>query len=269
MGAQVPERRSRIADAGVEPLTARSLVLSALLGTRPPALPVRALVQLGSLFGVPEGSMRSALSRMVAAGDLTGDGGWYSLGDRLARRQAQQDAAQRRLSDPWDASWWLAIVDGEPRPVGVRRAFRADMRQHRLAELRPSLWLRPANVAGPEPSEGVLVVRGEIARRDPVALAAQLWDLPAIESQARRLVQLLGEANAWLEPGDPGALVDSFLLSVAVVRFLRTEPQLPPPLVGEDPAPDRLRDAYQAFERAHQSAMAAFLSSAAGARPGR
>ena len=38
-------------DLGIEPLTARSLMLSTLLGTHPPSLPVRALVAVGELFG--------------------------------------------------------------------------------------------------------------------------------------------------------------------------------------------------------------------------
>jgi phenylacetic acid degradation operon negative regulatory protein len=51
------------------PLTARSVLASVLLGTDPPWLPTPLLVRTSALFGICEGSTRSALSRLVAAGD--------------------------------------------------------------------------------------------------------------------------------------------------------------------------------------------------------
>ena len=52
-------------------LTARSVIASTLLGTEPPRLPGRVLVRVGELFGITEGTIRTALSRMVASGELT------------------------------------------------------------------------------------------------------------------------------------------------------------------------------------------------------
>ena len=43
------------------PLTARSVLLSVLLGSHPPELPVRALVGAAELFGISHGSARVAL----------------------------------------------------------------------------------------------------------------------------------------------------------------------------------------------------------------
>lgn len=63
----------------LRPLTARSIVLSTLLGHHPPRLPARALVRVGELFGIAEGTVRVALSRMVAAGDLYQSDGSYAL----------------------------------------------------------------------------------------------------------------------------------------------------------------------------------------------
>ena len=51
------------------PLTARSVLASVLLGTDPPWLPTPLLVRTTALFGISEGSTRTALSRLVAAGD--------------------------------------------------------------------------------------------------------------------------------------------------------------------------------------------------------
>ena len=152
----------RLPDLGLEPLTARSLALSALLGTHPPRLPVRAIVALGELFGIAEGTMRTALSRMITSGEVLADDGWYSLGNRLQRRQATQDAARHLVAEPWDGTWWFAIVGPERRSHPSRRSFRAAMREHRMGELRPEIWLRPANLPGPASLEGVVVVRGTI-----------------------------------------------------------------------------------------------------------
>ena len=58
-------------ELGVRPLNARSLVLSVLLGLPRAALTPRALVGLAQAFGVAPGTMRTALSRMVDAGELT------------------------------------------------------------------------------------------------------------------------------------------------------------------------------------------------------
>ena len=50
-------------------LNARSVILSTLLGTDPPEMPVSALVAVTDLFGLGEGTVRTSLSRMVAPGD--------------------------------------------------------------------------------------------------------------------------------------------------------------------------------------------------------
>jgi phenylacetic acid degradation operon negative regulatory protein len=50
----------------LRPLSARSIVASTLLGCHPPELPTRALVQMGTLYGIPEGTLRVALSRMLS-----------------------------------------------------------------------------------------------------------------------------------------------------------------------------------------------------------
>ena len=258
-------RRRRLPDLGIEPLPARSLALSALLGTHPPQLPVRALVALGTLFGVAEGTMRTALSRMLDTGELTGTGGVYRLGERMLARQASQDAGRRPAAEPWDGSWWFAIVDATRRPIGERRAFRTRMRHHRMGELRPDVWLRPANVDGPEPSAGVLVVRGVLDERDPRALVRRLWELDDLARTGRRLGAVVEDASAWLDTDGADALADTFLVSVAAVRFLLTEPRLPAELVGPGWPPDDLRASYDRLEVAHRALMAAFL--AAAARP--
>lgn len=254
--------RRHLPDLGIRPLTARSLVLTALLGTHPPRLPARALVAMGELFGLAGGTIRTALSRMLANGELRADDGLYVLGERMRQRQASQDAGRRSPGEAWDGTWWIAIVEAEGRPLSERRAFRSRMRHHRMGELRPDIWLRPANIAGPDPEQDVLLTRGPIPERDPAELVGRLWDLDQLAASGRVLVSAVEEGLGWLEAHDPDVLPDTFMVAVAVVHFLLTEPQLPPRLVGTDWPAERLRRAYDAFDVAHSELMASFLSAA-------
>ena len=92
-------------------LTARSVLLSVLLGTEPPRLPVRLLVRTTELFGIAEGTTRTALSRMAAAEDVEVDDGWYGLAsERLLARQARQTASRQANVRPWRDSHWVQAV---------------------------------------------------------------------------------------------------------------------------------------------------------------
>jgi phenylacetic acid degradation operon negative regulatory protein len=246
---------------GVEPLTARSLVLTALLGTHPPRLPVRALVALGDLFGLAEGTIRTAVSRMLAAGEVEATDGWYELGAPMRPRQASQDAGRRAPPRTWDGSWWTAVVDvPRGRTVVQRRAFRSRMRQARMGELRPDIWLRPANLEGPEDEAGLLVTHGPIEGPEPVELARRLWDLDELAATARTLTRAVDATLAGLRAADEEVLPEAFMTSVAVVRFLQREPLLPGALVGRDWPPDGLRRTYDRLDAALLQRMASFFS---------
>lgn len=56
----------------------------------PPELPVKDLIRLVEPFGVGGSTLRAALSRMVAAGDLWRTDAVYGLSDRLLARQRRQ-----------------------------------------------------------------------------------------------------------------------------------------------------------------------------------
>jgi phenylacetic acid degradation operon negative regulatory protein len=136
-----------------------------------------------------------------------------------------------------------------------------------MAELRPEVWLRPANIDGPAPVDGVLVMRGPItgepgSRDTDRELAGRLWDLPKLAVDAQKLIALSADALAGLRRDADSAIAEAFLVSIAVVRFLRVEPLLPPELVGPDWPPDELRRVYDDLERAYAVQMSSFLVSA-------
>jgi phenylacetic acid degradation operon negative regulatory protein len=234
----------------MRPFNARSLVLSVLLGLDPPALPARALVRLAELFGIAPGTMRTALSRMAASGELVGDGGGYRLGGRLLERKTAQDIGRRPARGTWDGAWLVAVVTATRRDVASRRAFRTHMANFRMGELRPDTWLRPANLPGPDGDDDLVVVRGPLVGDDPAVLAGRLWALPEIASTAMDLGRRVDATLPGLADRRPDALAGTITLAAEVVRFLRSEPLLPPALTPQPWPPDALRDRYRDFDRA-------------------
>lgn len=226
----------------LRPLTARSIVLSTLLGHHPPQLPARALVRVGALFGTAEGTVRVALTRMVAAGDLEQRGGAYRLTDRLLARQARQDDSRAPRTRGWDGGWEIAVVTSDRRAAPERAALRQAMAALRLAELREGTWLRPANLVRARPA----VAAEQCAwftgapEGDPVRLAARLWDLDGWAARARLL-------SAALERADGPA--ERFTVAAAALRHLLADPVLPAPLLPPDWPGAELRRRYDAFER--------------------
>jgi phenylacetic acid degradation operon negative regulatory protein len=244
MAASLSPNLSRVrqdaAGLGIRPLKARSVVLSALLGFHPPQLPVSALVRIGELFGIAEGTIRVGLTRMVADGDVVADSGAYRLSGRLLDRQARQDESTSPHTRRWRGEWETAIVTAPPRALRDRVALRRSMAAFRLAELREGVWLRPANLVRERPVTidaqcSFFESRPEM---DAVGLARSLWDLDA---WALKAVQL----RAALE--DSTDLAEGFMVTAAVLRHLLADPILPPELLPDEwPAMD-LREAYARF----------------------
>ncbi|GAA2320167.1 hypothetical protein Scani_29260 [Streptomyces caniferus] len=234
--------RTEAAALALRPLTARSIVLSTLLGHHPPRLPARALVRVGELFGIAEGTVRVALSRMVAADDLRQADGSYALTARLLARQARQDESRAPRVRPWGGDWEIAVVaTAEGRPPAERTALRQAMAALRLAELREGSWLRPANLDRTRPAvatEQCTWLTGT-PDDDPAALAARLWDLTGWAARADALTSALERADT---------LADRFTIAAAALRHLLSDPLLPAELLPEDWPGGQLRVRYAEFE---------------------
>lgn len=223
-------------DLGLRPLSARSVLLSFMLGTHPPLLPARTLVRIGDIFGIAEGTVRVALSRMATDGDVTAKDGRYRLSDRLIARQRHQDEGQAPSTRPWDGGWRLIVVD----PAGAERTnLERILVLRRYRQWYEGLWLRPDNLnRPPRPVQGGYHALDAHPEEDPVTLVGQLWDLEAWSGRAARLLDAFGRAP------DPAG---RFVVSAALLRHLGTDPLLPDELLPSDwPGPD-LRLAYDHF----------------------
>jgi phenylacetic acid degradation operon negative regulatory protein len=217
------------------PLTARSVIASTLLGTHPPVLPVRVLVRSGELFGIADGAIRVALSRMAAAGEVVAEGdGRYRLAGRLLGRQERQDQARRPRLRRWNGDWVVAAVPSGSRTPEARSDLRRRMGELRMAELREGVWMRPDNLGTPR-VEGCTWLVG----RPEQDLAGTLWDLDGWAARARDLVRRMGRQ---------GTLAADFVLSAAVLRHFNADPLLPPRLLPDDWPGEALRAAYDEFD---------------------
>ncbi len=223
------------------PLSARSVVLSLLLGSHPDRLSPAQLTRAGNHFDIPASTMRVALTRAVAAGDLRRVDGDYVLGERLVRRQRRQDEAVEDAETDWDGTWEMAAVVVTGRSGAERAALRESLTAYRLAELREGLWVRPANLRRPRTYAEDPVLTTFTGRPDdePAAVAARLWDLAGWAAEGRRLVHHLESSS---EP--------ALRLAAAahLVRHLVGDPLLPTDLLPADWPGAALRSTYAAYQ---------------------
>jgi phenylacetic acid degradation operon negative regulatory protein len=220
-------------------MTARSVVLSMLLGAHPASATPAELLRLTADFGIKETALRVALTRLVAAGDLVRSVEGYGLSERLLQRQRQQDAALNPQTRRWDGDWLAVVITSIGCDARTRAALRAGLTQRRFAELREGFWLRPDNIdvsLGDELGDHTRLL---IARDErPAELARTLWDLPGWVQTGEELLAVMAAAD------DVPA---RFGIAAAMVRHLRQDPVLPPELLPPDWPGDRIRSRYAEF----------------------
>jgi phenylacetic acid degradation operon negative regulatory protein len=250
-------------------LTARSVLASVLLGTDPPRLPTTLLVRTGELFGISEGTVRTALSRMVAAGEASSDGASYRLEGRLADRQSRQTASRRAEVRPWEGRWELAVVDGDGRRSPADRATLRDaLATLRLAEVREGVWARPDNLdPDRSPAAAAVVATWCLRWRDAVPTPSpeprSLWDLAGWADDATDLRAELAALQGPLDAGDRGALGAGFVTSAAVLRHLQADPLLPAELLPKGWPGDALRNDYDRYDTAYRAVLRTWFTESA------
>ena len=246
-------------DLGLRPLTARSVLLSTLLGLDPPVQPAARLVETARLFGIGESAARVALSRMAAAGEVVAEDGRYRLAGRLLERQRRQESGRHPPAGSWAGGWHLAVVTAERRSAAHRAELRAAMSDGRVAEWREGVWTRPDNLPPPAltgPLAGQCAWLTARPVDDPAGLAAQLWDLEMLAVRARRLEERLEDSRPALDQGDTGVLAPGFMLSAAVLRHVAADPVLPDTLLPPDWPGTRLRATYDEWDAAYRRLLA-------------
>ncbi len=278
-----------VAGASAPALTARQILLSTLLGTDPPRLPVARLVRAAELFDVAEGTARTALSRMAAAGEVIHADGWYELAGPLLDRGDRQRRARHPARRPWDGTWVVVVVRAGGRSRSERDALRRAARAARLGALRDGVWARPDNLdeplpdalvhhadhfrsarpaAGPDDQVGHPPAGGPDTgpADDGARLAVALWDLDAWAADAAQLGRQVRDLSGRLDSDpsvpDPPVLREGFVVSAAVLRHLLADPLLPDELTPPGWPARSLRDDYDRFDSAYRAALLTLFESA-------
>jgi phenylacetic acid degradation operon negative regulatory protein len=220
-------------------MTARSVVLSVLLGAHPAWATAAELLRLTQDFGLKESTVRVALTRLVSTGDLVRSADGYRLSDRLLARQRRQDDAMRPHVKHWDGTWTTLVITRVGLEPRTRALMRTTLQQNRFGELREGVWLRPDNLEVALPTDVTRRVRVLASRDDdPAELARQLWDLPAWSRTAEQLLDEMATAS-----DTPGR----FLAAAGMVRHLLTDPVLPNELLPAAWPANTLRESYFRF----------------------
>jgi phenylacetic acid degradation operon negative regulatory protein len=253
--------QSRVSDLiGNRPLSARSVLASALLGADQGRLSVGTLVTMASLFGVSDGAARTCLWRMVSNGELTTDDGSYALAGHLLERRERVEEASR-IDDAatyrWDGTWELAIVSLERRPAADRLELRKAATALHLAELREGVWIRPDNLDPQRlpPFRAVLDQQCTHFHNAATDMTADkmrsVFSLDEWMADARALTEAM---DVELKPNKPDDSTESiryeFALSIAVVRLLQLDPMLPDELTPRHWPGHTLRSTYRRFDDA-------------------
>jgi len=253
----------------LRPLSARSVVASALLGTYPPSMPGHHLVAFGERFGISPGTTRVALSRMIDSDELVNDGGVYTLAGALLERQHRQDRSRTHIdTGDWDGRWEQAVIAATGRDPTVRSRLRRGLAALGLGEVRDGVWMRPANLdPGRDPS-----IRSSVGdhvhwfgiaplEQDAAAsLVDDAFDTEPWATRARALTDALTRTRRRLG-ADDGALVDGFMLAAAALRHFVHDPRLPETLTPPDWPATELREAYEGFQDDFSEVLASFFRS--------
>jgi phenylacetic acid degradation operon negative regulatory protein len=240
-------------DPDERPLTARSVIASALLGEDPPRLRVAQLVRIASAFGINENRARVALSRMASQAEVRSVNGEYELiSPALLARQHRQSESRAAATRPWKGDWCVAIIGPHTAAPEQRAQRRRDLERARFAEFRDGVWVRPNNLRTLTIARAdTLVTLSSDEPDHPLSFrqaVPRLWDLTAWSAKAERLQNRLRQLN----PDDPVNLAPGFVLSASCLRHFQADPLLPVELLPADWPGTALRTDYTNWDRRYR-----------------
>ena len=260
------------------PLSPRSVIASLLLGMHPPRIRGALLVRWCRHLGIPEGTTRVALSRMVDAGELTGRRGSAARPEPAAATSWPARCGPARRTGLGAGAGAAAVerrlgaVDRDARPAGRRHSGRPAPRRRRrpagrAARRRLGTAGQPAagghrgrrrggaHRAGPPLDRHARARR--CTRRGP-AVRSPIRPGPIAPAHRRPR----GGLTTGLDAGELSLLGPAFATGAAALQQIRRDPLLPPELAGDGWPGDTLRSAYARYRAAFAATVTAWFAAA-------
>ncbi|MCZ0960719.1 PaaX family transcriptional regulator [Paracoccus benzoatiresistens] len=206
------------------PITAGSFIVTVygdVVVPRGEVLWIGSLIAICARIGISENLVRTAVSRLVAAGRLEGERvgrrSFYRLAP--AARAEFAEAARLLYARNQPSGDWLVLLDPHlPEDLA---------RRHRMARIGGDLWLCPARNDLP-PTGGLVLRATTVAGTDQLPQLARFWDLDTLAARYRdvldRFTPLAGVVPA-ITPED--ALIARLLLVHLYRGVLLRDPGLP------------------------------------------
>lgn len=216
---------------------------------------VGTIIRVGSVFGLSEQAVRSALSRMARRSWLTvrrvGNRSYYGLTVRSIKILAEGD---RRIfeypADEWDGTWWVLTYSIPERTRELRDRLRKELTWLGYGLLGSATWISPRNHSDiVERVVDELGVRGRVeffrgthlGFSSTKELVDRCWDLESINRRYAEFIDIyrpkLDSLLRRLEGGatisDEEAFRERFLIVHLYRKFPFIDPQLPDPLLPE------------------------------------
>jgi phenylacetic acid degradation operon negative regulatory protein len=232
------------------PLRAWSVIVTVfgdVVAPRGGSLWLGTLNDIMGAFGIGEGVVRTAMSRLAADGwvtrDRVGRNSYYRL---TPKATALSEAAAVRIyrlpQRGWSGTWTLAVPQEEP---GTRPAQRrAALHRAGFAQLTSGLFIAPSGQEVPHEAERVLVfsARSRHAKPDDLEqdreIARSAWKLDEIAAAYRAFCNHFAPVAAALRRSrrvpDLAALAVRLLLVHELRRIVLRDPGLPLDLLGRD-----------------------------------
>lgn len=212
------------------PITAGSFIVTVygdVVVPRGEVLWIGSLIDICARIGISENLVRTAVSRLVAAGRLEGERvgrrSFYRLAP--AARAEFTDAARLLYARPRPSGEWLVMLAPETSEDLARR--------HRMARLGGDLWICPARDDLPD-TGGVVLRAVPVGGLDRLPDLARFWDLDTLAGGYRAVLDRFGPLadGPALSPDD--ALIARLLLVHLYRGVLLRDPGLPPQALPPD-----------------------------------
>lgn len=221
--------------------TPKSFILSILHVSNEDAIPIKALVHGGKIFGFSSNSIRVNTTRLIREGIIESDErGLYRLCDsnNPIRKFINSWRLGESRTKPWDGSWIACLLPKVP--VGQLKKSKNVLRLLGFRDGLTGFWIRPQNMTFKlseirefmrkmeSHSEAEVFIAGQFDKKLCEKWKQYLWPIDDLAQSHKKIIKKLKESASRLHKMPiENALVESYILGSEAIHSLNTDPLLP------------------------------------------